>query len=533
MKFSRRSFIQSSILTGAGMILNPITRLTEFSQSTLIGVHPFILNNPGAVFIMQTNVDVKTDFDGCKKAGLEFGRSVFGFTDNPEEGVPVTNKIILKPNLTCRQRERDIYSWRGSMGIVTDSYFVEGIIESIKELSIPADQFYIREVNCPADLRDGGYEAMAERTRINIRCNNTPVGRLSPDLVQWTSIPEGKYFKMIPYLWPVNASYTFLINIAKFKAHSMGLTLCAKNLQGTIAMNYQAHCTKYSNLMTGVSSEHISGTADTDIFENYNRHLKKGIPRWDKPGEDGGLWQETWATRCLDNNSVTFAGLHIIEGIYGRDGNFLDGPDPQGLATDYMTNYIIFGKNQFYVDIIGHYLGGHEPGNFGLFHMARERNMISTFNPWDIKVYDWDPLNGPILKELTFFTRYPLKTLYLQRNYNGYDEPKWHLVDEPFDYSVVGINDPTIDSNSFSIWQNYPNPVQSKTMISFYIPAHGYVNVEVLNSNGQIVDKLVNKQITGGEHSITLDCNDYPSGYYFCQIRYCSLSKTIKMIVLH
>jgi hypothetical protein len=533
MKFTRRSFIQSSILTGASLLLNPINRLTEFSKGSLFGVNPFILRNPRAVFIMKTNVDIKTNFSACKKAGLDFGRSVFGLTDNPDEGVSLTNKIIIKPNLTCRQRERDIYTWRGSMGIVTDAYFVEGIIESIKELSIPEEQFYIREVNCPADLRDGGYEAMAERTRINIRGINTPVWQLPPDLVQWTSVPEGKFFKMIPYLWPVNASNTFLINIAKFKAHSMGLTLCAKNLQGTIAMNYQAHCTRYGDVMTGVSQDHLSLTAHEDILENYNRHLKKGIPRWDKPGEDGGLWQETWATRCLDNNSATPAGIHIIEGIYGRDGNFLDGPDPQGLATDYMTNYIIFGKNQFYVDIIGHYLGGHEPGNFGLFHMARERHMISTFNPWDIQVYEWDTTNGPVLKDLTTFNRFPLKTLYLQRNYNGYDEPKWHMVDEPFDYSVVGINDQTIDSNSFNICQNYPNPVQSKTTVSFYIPANGHVNVEILNSNGQLFDRLVDKPITYGDHTIILDCNEYPSGYYFCQIRYCGLSKTIKMVVLH
>ena len=43
------------------------------------------------------------------------------------------------------------------MGIVTDAFFVEGVIESLKELSIPPGQFYIREVNCPDDLADGGY----------------------------------------------------------------------------------------------------------------------------------------------------------------------------------------------------------------------------------------------------------------------------------------------------------------------------------------------------------------------------------------
>jgi hypothetical protein len=154
------------------------------------------------------------------------------------------------------------------------------------------------------------------------------------------------------------------LNISKFKTHGMGLTLCAKNLQGTIAMNYQAHCSYYGNIMNGVNNDDLSTTANADILTNYNRHVANGVPRWDRPGNTGGIWQETWATRCLDNNSVTFAGLHIIEGIYGRDGNFMDGPGENGLATDYMTNCIIFGRNQFHVDNIGHYLAGHEPGNF-------------------------------------------------------------------------------------------------------------------------------------------------------------------------
>jgi hypothetical protein len=197
------------------------------------------------------------------------------------------------------------------------------------------------------------------------------------------------------------------------------MTLCAKNLQGTIAMNYQAHCTSYGNDMSGVNPDHLNPMANEQILENYDRHVREGIPRWKRPGDDGGLWQETWASRCVDNNSVTFAGLHIIEGIYGRDGNFLDGPGPQNLATDFMTNYVIFGKNQFYVDIIGHYLAGHEPGNFGLFHLAMERGMVTTINPVNIPLYSWDTAKGYAAASLAAFTRFPLKTCYLQRNYNG------------------------------------------------------------------------------------------------------------------
>ncbi len=503
------------------------------SLSALFSVHPFILQNPDAVFIMKTNVDVKTNSPGLKSAGLDFGRSVFVLTDNPSEGVPLSNKIVIKPNLTCRQRGRDIYTIENSMGIVTDAHFVEGIIESMKELSIEAGQFYIREVNCPDDLADGGYLDMAQRTGIDLQCIDTPAGSLSPDKIQWVDVPDGIWFKKIPYLWPVNAPETFLLNIAKFKAHGMGLTLCAKNLQGTNAMNYQAHCTSFGNNMSGVNPDYLNPQANETILSNYNRHVDEGIPRWKRPGSEGGIWQETWATRCIDNNSVTFAGLHIIEGIYGRDGNFLDGPGPQNLATDYMTNYVIFGRNQFCVDIIGHYLAGHEPGNFGLFHLALERGMITTINPWNIPVYTWDTSKGYAPASLASFTRYPLMTYYLQRNYDGQNEPYWHLVNEPFYYNVTGIENIPASPENFWLKQNYPNPVRSSTSLTFHIPGSGHVSVDILGTNGQVIETLVNEQLTSGDHTVSWNSRNHPSGLYFCRINWGSAYRTGKMIVFH
>jgi hypothetical protein len=313
----------------------------------------------------------------------------------------------------------------------------------------------------------------------------------------------------------------------------MGLTLCAKNLQGTIAMNYQAHCNQYGYTMNGVNSADLNPTANADILTNYNRHKADGIPRWDRPGNTGGLWQETWATRCLDNNSVTFAGLHIIEGIYGRDGNFMDGPGQDGLATDYMTNYIIFGRNPFHVDNIGHYLGGHEPGNFGLFHIALERGMASIINPMEIPFYEWFPEMGAVPADLGSFQRYPLKTYYLQRNYNGQNEPYWHMVDETYDYGATAVNDIGNGASRFSLGQNYPNPVQHTTSINFELPRNGPVLLEVLNSNGNVIDILVNKQLNIGSHSVSWNSSNYPSGLYIYRMHFGGFTRVQKMVVIH
>ena len=94
-----------------------------------------------------------------------------------------------------------------------------------------------------------------------------------------------------------------------------------------------------------------------------------------------------------------------------------------------MTNVLIFGKDPFRVDIVGFWLAGHEPRNFGLFHIARERGLSTVVEPMDIPVYRWENPR-PIRTPLTEFERTPLTTYYHQRDYNGQTEPRFHLVNE-------------------------------------------------------------------------------------------------------
>lgn len=538
---NRRRFIRSALVAGSGALFRPVklfgytryhTNHSGYYNGSLLGVHPFVQDNPDAVFLMRTDVDVKTNGTAMKEAGLRFGRSVFGLTDDPLQGVPLSSRIVIKPNLTCRARWHKDYTVERSMGIVTDAHFTEGIIDSLKELEIPGSRVHIREVNCPDDLEDGGYVDMATRTGIDLQCIETPYTGLDPQQITWKDVQDGLFFKKLPYIWPVNAPGTWLINISKLKAHAMGLTLCAKNLQGTIVKNYQQHCALWGDQMN-VRTEDVQPEAFNKILDNYNRHVEQGIPRWNKPGNNGGIWMETWSSRCLDNHAVTTAGLHIIEGIYGRDGHFMDGPGEGGIANDYMTNYIIFGRNPFYVDIIGHWIGGHEPGNFGLFHMAREQGRISTLNPANIPVYAWDTTAGATRKALSEFERFPLKTKYLQTEFSGEAEPYWHMVSEPVDYAAFSDPATHVMPRTFELGVNYPNPVSERTHIPFRIPSSGHVRLEVLNGQGAVVDILINGNLPAGDHLATWDCNGKPAGLYFYRMWFAGSVFSGSMIVMH
>lgn len=541
----RRHFLKLAAAAGSSIAFSPVRALGSRHQNSsgFFGVHAFIENHPDAVFIMRTNVDVKTNGNAIKRTALDFGSSVFVPKDKKSGGIPLTHNIAIKPNLTCRGKWQKVYTFERSRGVVTDANFTEGIIDSMKELGISGNQFYIRESNCPEDFEDDGYwgkNGLTERTGADLQDLSAKIGKISENDIQWVDVPQGGWFKKIPYLWPVNSPDSMLLNIAKFKAHPMGLTLCAKNLQGTNALNYNQHCRAYNNDMD-IDPAHVVPSAFSKIHANYLRHMADGIPRWDRlsapggeyPNIDCGIGQETWVTRCLDNNSVTHPGLHIVEGIYGHDGNFTQGTGPEGSARDFMSNIIIFGKNPFYVDIIGHWLGGHEPGNFGLFHIAIERGFASVLNPMNIPVYEWKSDGTATLTPLTKFDRTPLVTCYLPRDYNGQNEPYWHLCNEPYDYGSERKDEKpgTGKSGACILHQNIPNPANPNISIEYCLPRSGNVRLEIYNTNEQLAGILADGFHLKGSHLAVLNTREYASGTYYYRFRFGGLTEVKKMII--
>ncbi len=524
---ARRDFLKMAGAATGAIILDPIniSGRPMRRNASLFALHPFIEQNPNAVFIMRTNVDVKTNSEAVLQAGLQFGQSVFGLTDDDTAGIPLSHYFPIKPNLTSWTWDSpQDYDHEKVMGIVSDVHFVEGVIQSMKGLGINADRIHLRDANGAENMEKSGYMAMGDRTGVDIR-----LGVQSPQL-QWVDVPGGGWFNRIPYLWPINTPDSWLLNIAKFKAHGMGLTLCAKNLQGSIASPYVRHCTEWGASM-GIDPNHIQPNAFELIAENYHRHRSARIPRWSVEGSDftGGLGMETWVTRCLDNNSVLKPGLNVIEGVYGRDGSgFYQGPH-DGAAMDFMSNIIIFGKNSFYVDVIGKWLGGHEPGNFGLFHIAKERGFIDTFNPDEIPLYEWNKDGEAILSDLRSFERTDLLTYYLTKP----GEDKWHLCNESFDYDAAVITgNPPAKPESLVLRQNYPNPLNASTSIEFILPESGATRLEIFDRHGELIDVIADGYYQRGKHLAVWRTHNYPSGTYFYRLRFNAFDEVKKMILV-
>ncbi|GAI75262.1 unnamed protein product [marine sediment metagenome] len=75
---NRRDFIKTAALAAPMGILKPTTIFATNAVDTTgyFGVHPFVEQHPEAVFIMLTNVDVKTNGDANQAEGMRFANEV-------------------------------------------------------------------------------------------------------------------------------------------------------------------------------------------------------------------------------------------------------------------------------------------------------------------------------------------------------------------------------------------------------------------------------------------------------------------------
>ena len=127
---------------------------------------------------------------------------------------------------------------------------------------------------------------------------------------------------------------------------------------------------------------------------------------------------------------------------------------------------------------------------------------------------------------------------------NG-DEDIWDIDDEvndgyPYIYDIefpVGIDEEVIENGKLKM-ENYPNPFNPETTISFFT-TKGTENTElnIYNIKGQKVMTLVNEILPVGQHSVIWNGRDSrknfcASGIYFCRISVGSETNMKKMMLI-
>lgn len=88
------------------------------------------------------------------------------------------------------------------------------------------------------------------------------------------------------------------------------------------------------------------------------------------------------------------------------------------------------------------------------------------------------------------------------------------------------------DLQPFVLYQNFPNPFNPTTVISYQLPTTGFVSLNVYDILGRKVRILVSERQNSGRHSVTLDGGTLGSGVYFYQLSVGSHVLTRKFILL-
>jgi len=103
--------------------------------------------------------------------------------------------------------------------------------------------------------------------------------------------------------------------------------------------------------------------------------------------------------------------------------------------------------------------------------------------------------------------------------------------DGMFHYSqVVDVNINGVPLK-FGLAQNFPNPFNPSTKISYQIPVDGFVSIKVYDVIGREVASLVNEHKKAGSYDVTFDGSRLSSGVYLCKMSAAAYSRITKMII--
>ena len=85
---------------------------------------------------------------------------------------------------------------------------------------------------------------------------------------------------------------------------------------------------------------------------------------------------------------------------------------------------------------------------------------------------------------------------------------------------------------TFSLSQNYPNPANPGTTISFSLPRSTFVTIKIYNILGQLISTLVNERRAPGTYNVQFDASNLPSGVYYYRLSGGDYVATKSMLVI-
>jgi len=86
--------------------------------------------------------------------------------------------------------------------------------------------------------------------------------------------------------------------------------------------------------------------------------------------------------------------------------------------------------------------------------------------------------------------------------------------------------------SDYALHQNFPNPYNPATTITYSLPIKSQVDLVVYNTLGESVTQLVNEEKEAGKYSVEFNAVGLPSGIYFYRLQAGSFVETKKMVLM-
>ncbi len=96
--------------------------------------------------------------------------------------------------------------------------------------------------------------------------------------------------------------------------------------------------------------------------------------------------------------------------------------------------------------------------------------------------------------------------------------------------SVAPVN--SVVPGEFKLNQNYPNPFNPVTKISYSVPKNSFVEMNVFDITGRLVQTLVSENLQAGNYEANFNGEKLSSGVYICRLSSEGYTNSIKMLLV-
>jgi len=165
------------------------------------------------------------------------------------------------------------------------------------------------------------------------------------------------------------------------------------------------------------------------------------------------------------------------------------------------------------------FLGGTEPNTTSDFVMEGE----TKWSHFGWKVGSLGDLNGDGYDEI----------YVLADGYPDNEKPLGKVYIYSMKKFIVDVvNEKPELTYEFNLYQNYPNPYNPTTTISYQLPKASNVVLKIYDVLGKEVAELVNENKSAGIYNVNFNASNLPSGLYFYKIQAGEFTETRKMLLM-